>query len=106
MSYARLLTQTVTFAPPSGVGAAGDTAYGPQQTTRARVEFGTKLLYGADGTQTTCEAVIASAAEIPMGSRVWLPGDNTADTNAAKRAIRVARASDPAGRVTVYETYL
>jgi len=106
MSLGGMLDATVTFSPPASVSAAGDPTFGAQTTARARVEYGTKFIYGRDNTELQCEAVIASDVEIPMGSRIWLPGTNPSDNNAAKRPLTVKRASSPGGTLTVYETYL
>lgn len=106
MSYAALLTDTVTVATQSGVDSHGDPTFNAQTTMKARVEFGTKLIYGANGTERQCEAVIATTAEIPMGSRIWLPGANPANMRESKRPIVIKKASTPGGGLTIYETYL
>lgn len=106
MSYASLLTDTITVALPGAPTSYGEPTWGAQATMRARVEFGTKMMFGADGTQRECEAVIATTTELPLHARIWLPGANTGDANAAKRPIQIKRASRPGGGLTVYETYL
>lgn len=106
MSYAALLTDTVTVATMSGVDAHGDPAFNAQTTMSARVEHGTRLIYGSDGAERQCEAVVATTEEIPMGSMIWLPGANTSNDNESKRPILIKKASNPSGGLTVYETYL
>ncbi len=106
MSYASLLTDTVTIALQTGITTSGDPTYGAKTTIKARVEYGTKLVYGADGSAKECEASLATMTELPMQTRIWLPGDNTGDNNAAKRPILTKRASTPSGSLVVYETYL
>lgn len=106
MSYAALLTDTVTVATMSGRDSHGDPTFNAPATMNARVEFGTRLVYGAGGTERQCEAVVATTEEIPMGSMIWLPGANTSNDNESKRPILIKKASNPSGGLTVYETYL
>jgi hypothetical protein len=106
MSYVGLLTDTITVATMSGVDGHGDPAFNTQATMSARVEFGTRRVYAANGTERQCEAVLMTEAEIPMGARIWLPGTNTAVAREAKIPIAIKRASNPSGGLTVYETYL
>ena len=49
--------------------------------------------------------VMVTQSPIAIGSRVWFPGDNTAATNAARRALAVKTASTRDGGYYFYETY-
>lgn len=103
--YNHLLNDTVTVASKTGVGNDGDPTFSAQATMAARVEYGTRRVYGSAGEERQCEAIVITAAEIPSGSRVWLPDATTTDTSQAKIPIVVKRASTPWAGVTLYETY-
>jgi hypothetical protein len=105
MNLAHLFTQTVVYAPPTGISVAGDPTFGAQVSIKARVEFGTKLVYGGDGTELQSEAQFSSEVEVPMGSRVWLPGDDTDDVTAARRIIAKKKCATFGG-YSYAETYL
>lgn len=102
-SFAHLLTDTVTVAAEAGISGYGDPTYGSQTTVAARVEYDSKLLTAPDGSVLEVTHRIASIVEIPLRARVWLPGDNTGDNNAAKRVVSVGKGSTPDGRETIYE---
>lgn len=104
--FAHLLTDTVTYKVPTGVDGNGDPTYGAAATVKARVEYGTKTVINAGGTERQCEAVIVTEAEFPHDARIWLPGENTADASAAHRPILTKRAGRPGGGLTLCETYL
>ncbi len=106
MNIAHRLTQSVVFAPPTGLGANGNPTYGAQQTIAARVEYGTHFRYGRDGEQTICNEKVVTLVQIPVGSRVWIPGDNPADTTAARRPQDIVSATSFDGSCTIFETYL
>jgi hypothetical protein len=99
------LTDTITVASPIGTSAGGDLTFGSQVTMKARVEREVKEVVTADGSTVVAYHRVATEAEIPLSARVWLPGDNTADTNAAKRPLMSKRASTIGG-YSFSETYL
>jgi len=101
-----MLTDTVTIAHCTGVNESGDPAFGAQTTIKARVEHGTKVLLGPSGEAIDYEQIVATCDPIAQTDRVWLPGDNTADNNAARRPITVKRATTFDGVTTLYEAYL
>jgi hypothetical protein len=106
MSFAHLLTDTVTVAAPNGVSSSGDPAFAAATTVKARVERGSKTVYGPSGTQLQSEAVIYTETEIALGSRVWLPGDNIGSAAAAKRPLIIGKVSAPGGGLTLCKTHL
>ena len=102
-SPVHLLTDTVTIATPNGRSNAGDPSFAAQTTVAARVELDTRIVEGADGSTTESTHVVLTLAEVKKGSRIWLPGDNTADNKVAKRAISIKEASIPSYGYTIWE---
>jgi hypothetical protein len=101
-----LLTQTVTIAPMTGVGNSGDPTYGAQVTKKARVQTGIKIV--ASGTENERQAThtIYLEESVGLNDRIWLPGDNTADTTAARRPIDVASSPLPDLSLNLYKVML
>lgn len=102
-SPSHLLNDTVTYATEASVSNYGDPTFAAQATVAARVEFDSRIVTGSDGTTIEATHVILTLTELPKGTRVWLPGDSTVDTNAAKRVVFVKQASTPGGDYTIYE---
>jgi hypothetical protein len=100
-----LMTQDVTYAVKSGRSSSGDPSYGAQSTVKARWEKKAKLVISADGNEEAAEGRLVSETEIPLLSRVWLPGDNTSEINESKKPINVGKAQTPDG-YTLYEVWL
>ena len=100
-----LMTHTVTLASKSGRSNSGDPTYGSQTTISARVERKSKLFMAQDGNHKMAESRIISESEILLTDRVWLPGDDTTDTNESKQPIAVGNADTPDG-YTLYEAWL
>ncbi len=105
MNIEHILTDNVVIATQSGVGQKGDPIFATQQTLKARVEYGTKSIIGQNGAQKQATHAIVTTAEIPIDARVWVPGANTSDNNAARKPIAVKKAATPSGYF-IYETYL
>lgn len=99
-----LLTDTVTYAPRSSVSTQGDPTFGSQVAIAARVEYDYKIVPTGNGKQRELTHWIGSEVEIPVGSRVWLPGDDTGDNGVAKIAVSQDSASTPDAADTLYET--
>lgn len=106
MNVARMLTDTVTIAHQTSVSESGDPVFGSQSTFLGRVEHVSKLVAGPDGTQMTADHVIATQAIVVQTDRLWLPGDDTSDNNAARRPITIRKATTFDGSTTLYEVYL
>jgi hypothetical protein len=102
---AHLLTDTITVAPRSGRSATGDRTFGAQATYSARVETTSRLVVGSDGNERQADHAIVTNQDIGRDSRVWLPGDNTANDDEGRRIITYKTASTPGG-FTFWEWYL
>jgi hypothetical protein len=106
MNLTSWLTDTVTVAEPSGVSAYGDPTFGTKRTVKARVEGGPLLVKDGSGVEVQADYRIVTESEISVQSRVWLPGDDTTDNNAARRPVSVRSASTKSGGATLYEVVL
>ena len=99
-----LLTQTITVSEQTGVDTRGMPTYGAQTTKSARVEQTNELKINRDGNEQLARHVVVTSSEIGINARVWFPGDNTGDNDAAKRPITIRQAAQPVGD-TLYETF-
>ena len=106
MNVHHLLTQEITIAARSGTRQnSGDANYGSQSTITCRIERKVRLVRGPDGNELSTAHVIVTATEIAEGTRIWLPGATTTDTNAALVPVARGSAQTPGGQ-TLWETYL
>lgn len=106
MNLTEWFVDTVTYASPSGVDSFGSLSYAAQTTLKGRVEHETQLVVGPDNVEVAANHVIVAASEIPQGARVWLPGDDTADTTKARRILATKKAATKSGGYTLYEMRL
>lgn len=105
MTFASYMVDTITLADQSGV-TGGNPSFGAQYTALARVESSDKKIVGADGNELQAEHVVATETEIKTTTRIWLPGDDTADATEGRRALRIKRAREDDGSGGHYEVYL
>jgi hypothetical protein len=96
--------ETITVAAFDAV-SGGDDTFAASSTLSARVEQRTGIVVTADGTEAAYTHRIATTTEIVPGSRVWLPGANTGDTNEAMRAIASKYSVFLGGAVGYYLTF-
>lgn len=101
-----LLTKTVTVAKQTAVSTSGDPTFGTQTTLKARHEKTTKVVLSTDGAERRADDVIITESVIDETDRVWLPGDDTGDNNAARRPLMVRNADIPSDGYTLFETFL
>lgn len=106
MNIRSKLNQTVTYATRSGVDSDGDPSYNSQATIPARVEVRHKIFALPDGTQKQSSHIIYTETRIPLGARIWLPGDTTTNANHARTII--TENADPSLRAnqTLYQTFV
>jgi len=105
MNLSHLMIDTITVAEVSGASTSGDPTFGAQSTLKARVEEEVGIVATADGEQTTYTHKIATETQIGVNARVWLPGANTGDNNAAMRPLVSRTAQTLSGGYRYYETY-
>jgi hypothetical protein len=103
MNLAHLLTQTITVAARTGVDANGDPTYGAATPLPGYVERAEGVANeGPKGTTNTDMWKVATTTRIEPESRVWLPGESTADAGAARLAGRSTAVYNPWSGVTDY----
>jgi hypothetical protein len=95
MPATHLLTDTVTYAPVSGRTNGGQATYGSQVSLPARVEERSVKVTDVDGVERVGSHVVVTETELPLNARVWLPDDDTADNNTARRIIGRRKARIP-----------
>ena len=101
-----LLTDTITYKDVSSRNNSGDPSWGAAATATARVEFGPFRIQSAKGIEVDAQAKVVTETDVPHRAKVWLPGENTSDENAAHVIIRRKKASTPSASITLYELYL
>jgi hypothetical protein len=100
-----LLTDTITVSAFTGVNASGDPTFGAQSTKLARVEAGYSRIIDINGNERQSTHTVVTESAIGIEDRVWLPGDDTADTQEGKRPVAIIKASIPgSGGYTLFET--
>jgi hypothetical protein len=106
LPVSRLLTDTITVSTRTGLSGSGDPLWSASTTLSARVERVDKLVVDATGTEVRAQHRIATTTELDREARVWLPGDDTGDADAARRPILVTKASTPSAGTTLWEVLL
>ena len=101
-----LLTQTVTWATWSAKNNSGDPTFGAQSTAAARVEFKTMKTRNAQGVEVDIQTKVTTEVDIPRKARVWLPDDNTAVANEARKIVKRTKMATPDSSVTLYGLFL
>jgi hypothetical protein len=99
------LNDTITVAAQSSLSSYGDASFGAQSTLLGRAEEFEGLVELPNGTEQKVRWVVYSQTEIAVTSRVWLPGDNTADNTAARRPVFTERIPSLDGTTDVWHTY-
>lgn len=100
------MVDTVIVAPRVGADSRGMPTYGAQTTVQARVESKSLLALAPTRNELKFDHKICTLTPINPDDRVWLPGDDTTSTDAAKRPISIDFAYTKFGDFTLYVTYL
>ena len=100
------LRETIYVAAASSVDAAGDASFAAAASRLARVVNISDTIEQADGTKLKATVAIITEAEIPMNSRVWLPGVDQSNNSLARVPRFVERAVDEKGNLDFYRTKL
>lgn len=101
-----LMTDTITISSESGVDVNGDPTFGSQTTIKGRVENKNKIIKMIDGNEEISSHVFVTLSAVTMGTRVWLPGTNTAVANDSLRPLIIKKANSITGNGTLYEVWL
>lgn len=100
------LRQTIGVAARSTVNAYGEASYGSASSVSARVEEERRRLETRDGTFVETSHRIYTETAITHESRIWLPGDSTADATLAREVLEVHPIVGELGTVDHYETVI
>lgn len=100
------MRHTVTLATPSAMDAYGDPTYGAQRTIQAQVANTVKrraLATSGSMIEDVSVCRVLTYDPVYVGDRMWLPGADATDANAAQTVRQVTpRLSTVDGR-TLYE---
>ena len=91
--------QTIVYAVLMGRDAYAKPTLGPQTTARARVQPSRRLIRDANGNEHLAAHVVYTDAPVTLQHRVWLPGEDVADINRARRPVAVDECVDGSGAV-------
>lgn len=89
--------QSITYAAITARDTHGKPTAGSQSTARARVQPSSEVVKDPSGEERAATHVVYTAATLTTAHRVWLPGADTSDFNAARRPISVSAAVDGEG---------
>jgi len=82
-SYGHLLTQQCTVQRYLDDDEYGDPVYGDKVTIRCAVAAGYAKVRDSDGSERVSGQQMVTEVAIDVADRVWLPGKNVNDENAA-----------------------
>jgi len=102
MYFRHRLLETISYATPTGKSNSGDLTYGSIGTTPARIVRQENIATNAEGEQLATSITVETEIELPVDTRVWLPGVSTADNNLAERVKQREYASTLDGSYTLY----
>ena len=97
--------QLITYAVLTGRDAHGKPMLGPVVTARARVQPSRRLIRDANGNEHLSAHVVYTDAPLTLQHRVWLPGEDVADFNRARRPVAVDEFVDGAGSVRLRKVW-
>lgn len=101
-----LLKQTIYVATPSSMDSAGTITYGSPASRAARVELSDSFVDSSTGQERVSSHSILTESEITTDSRIWLPGDSSADATLSRHPIGVRKAVDELGAACGWFTYV
>ena len=82
-TLAATMQDTVSYKLRTDMGAGGVPTYGALQTASAKVWDRQNVQRDARGEEVITRNVVHSFTEIPRGSLLWLPGEDTTDDSKA-----------------------
>jgi len=103
-----MLNQTVRWKElTAAASATAAETLGTLQTAPAYWETVTKEVSLPPGVDRAVNHLCITEAAIPEDARVWIPGADDTDTNAAKRPVLIRKMLEPeSSTVSHYEVYL
>lgn len=104
MSLTRQFTQSITYAEQDGLTDSGQPEFGSKRTVKGRHDKNTRRIIDPEGNERDVSDKIVTKVLIPMGSEVWVPGDNLSEP-AKHRPIAVMAAVSFRGE-EIFETWL
>lgn len=104
MDWTHRLLSTVSYATTTF--SDGDLSAGSISTAAARILTVNKIRRMKDGSERVVSTVLMTETAIPYGSRVWLPGANTANIEESFQALGIETASMLDGSYTLYRVDL
>ena len=105
-SITRSLQDTISYKLRSGVGAGGVPTYGTLQTALGKYWSAEDVVRSGTGEEAVTKHLVHSYTEIPKGSLLWLPGENTADDEAGHIVDSVDRFNSLAVRGSQWTLYV
>ena len=100
------LKETIYIAAIATADAAGDTTFAAPVSRSARVVNTQETHEATDGTKYKTDVAIITEDEIPLNSRVWLPGVDQSNATLARIPRFVERATTERGTLDFFRTKL
>lgn len=103
MNLSHLFQDTITWSSPASFND-GDLVQGPSTTASARVVEAYTIVKMASGEERAASFKIATAADIPINSRVYVPGANVGTPEQSLTVLqrRTAKTLDGSYRYYIY----
>lgn len=89
--------QTISHAELTGRDQYGKPTMSAITTAPARVQPVQKIIRDAKGAEAVAAFVVFTTAALTLNSRVWFPGESTADFNRARRPLSIGEYVDGEG---------
>lgn len=89
--------QTISFAELTGRDQYGKPTMSAVSTAPARVQPKQRIIRDAKGAEAVAAYVVYTSAALTLNSRVWFPGESTADFNRARRPLSIGEHVDGDG---------
>lgn len=77
------MSDTISYKERSGVDAAGKPTYGTLTTAAAKVWDRQDVFRNNRGEEVVTRSVVHTFTDVPRGSLLWLPGEDTTDNDNA-----------------------
>jgi head-tail adaptor len=107
MKWAGRLRDTITVQSRTGAANGyGDPTWGSQSTLAAKVMSSQKRIINAQGTLVQASHELLTETALTLGDRVWIPGDDTTKTTAARVVLQSVGESTVDGGYALYKSVL